>query len=159
MNIKIDMILDLLRRPTSKEKRMDEEVKKLGDYDINVVRERDDLLAQLAPIAAELDDALPPYRRNTKRAGSMSDRLDKKRKVLDSSTLDSVQLDVEVLIEQNRAHFEIKLEAQTQRLQDAINISTKRIITKIGDGPFKRISDPDIRKIWKDMVRMLEITQ
>ncbi|KDQ12838.1 hypothetical protein BOTBODRAFT_188858 [Botryobasidium botryosum FD-172 SS1] len=141
VNVKLDMVIDLLRRPTPQEEKMESELRKLGDYNIDTVREREDLLRQLAPLAAQYDATT-----TEDVAGDQS-----KKKPLERSLLDSVQLEVDVLIEQNRSYFEVKLETQTRRLQDVISLSTKRIITKLGDGPYKRVHDPDLRHIWKDM--------
>ncbi|KDQ12850.1 hypothetical protein BOTBODRAFT_188867 [Botryobasidium botryosum FD-172 SS1] len=151
-NVKLDMIIDLLRRPTPQEEKMEIEVKKLGDYDIEAVRERKDLLMQLEPLAAQFDVASQSSSggKLTTMTGGVAG-LQKKPKALEESLLDSVQLEVDDLIKQNRNYFNVKLEAQEKRLQDTISFSTKKIITKLGDGPYKKILDPDLRHIWKGM--------
>lgn len=104
----------------------------------------DDLFAQLVPIVGATQE----------RRGSVESIGEaKKRRALETAAvLNSVFLDIHEIIEQNRARFDYKMQEQTKRLEDAIGNSTKQIIAKIGDGPYKRLRDLDIRHIWQDNV-------
>ncbi|TDL25419.1 hypothetical protein BD410DRAFT_826665 [Rickenella mellea] len=68
-----------------------------------------------------------------------------------TSLLVSVRTPLETLVDDNRAYFNVKMEAQMRQIDNAIQKSTRTIIRAIGDGPWKRVQDPNIRQVWKDM--------
>ncbi|KAF5350350.1 hypothetical protein D9757_013724 [Collybiopsis confluens] len=58
-------------------------------------------------------------------------------------------------IEENFELFSGKFEAQQEQLKDHLDIAMQRqsdrIIHEFGEGPHKRITDPDLKQIWKEM--------
>ncbi|KAG1792242.1 hypothetical protein EV424DRAFT_1609382 [Suillus variegatus] len=54
------------------------------------------------------------------------------------------------LLDENRALFTFKLDKQTAEIKDAIKDSETRIMSALGD-KFKRVKDPHLRFIWKEM--------
>ncbi|KDQ06653.1 hypothetical protein BOTBODRAFT_181415 [Botryobasidium botryosum FD-172 SS1] len=102
----------------------------------------DDLFAQLVPIVGAREQ----------RRGSVESIGDaKKRRGLETAAvLNAVFHDVNDLVEENRARFDYKMQEQTKRLESAISNSANLILAKLGDGPYKKVRDLDIRHIWQD---------
>ncbi|TDL25429.1 hypothetical protein BD410DRAFT_837603 [Rickenella mellea] len=124
IDVKMNMLIHLFKEQTPKEKELAAEVERLGGVETCMHREG---------ILAQLD--------HDKTVGGKTS----------TSLLASVRTPVETLIEDNRAYFDVKMEAQTMQIDNAIQRSTRRMIRAIGEGPWKRIQDLDIRQVWKEM--------
>ncbi|TDL25408.1 hypothetical protein BD410DRAFT_638802 [Rickenella mellea] len=124
IDVKMDMLIHLFKDQTPQEKELAAEVERLGG--IETCMRSEGLLAQLD---------------HEKTIGGKTS----------TSLIASVRTPVETLIEENKAYFDVKMEAQTRQIDNAIQRSARKIIKAFGDGPWKRIQDPDIRQVWKDM--------
>ncbi|TDL25421.1 hypothetical protein BD410DRAFT_639165 [Rickenella mellea] len=122
IDVKMDMLIQLFKNQTPKEIQLAAEVERLGGIETCV--RSDALLAQL-----------------DKTSGGKPS----------TSLLVSVRTPLETLLGDNRAYFDVKMEAQMRQIDNAIQKSTRTIIRAIGDGPWKRVQDPNIRQVWKDM--------
>ncbi|KAG1840307.1 hypothetical protein C8R48DRAFT_740643, partial [Suillus tomentosus] len=69
---------------------------------------------------------------------------------LDASLLHELRTPVVSLLDENRALFMFKLDKQTAEIKDAIKDSETRIMSALG-GKFKRVKDPHLQFIWKEM--------
>ncbi|TDL25430.1 hypothetical protein BD410DRAFT_785363 [Rickenella mellea] len=122
IDVKMDMLIHLFKDQTPEEKKLAAEVERLGG--IEECMRSDGLLAKLV-----LDTGGKPS----------------------TSLIASVRTPVETLIEDHKAYFDVIIKAETKQIDNAIQRSMRRIISAIGDGPWKRIQDPDIRQVWKGM--------
>ncbi|TDL25410.1 hypothetical protein BD410DRAFT_766024 [Rickenella mellea] len=127
IDVKMDMLIHLFQEQSPKEKELAAEVSRLGGAD--TVMRSEHLLAQL-----DHDNESARGKTSTS-----------------TSLVMSVRTPVDELVEANREYFDVKMEAQMRQIDDAIQRSARRIIRAIGDGPWKRIQDPNIRAVWKDM--------
>ncbi|KAG1789590.1 uncharacterized protein HD556DRAFT_1446814 [Suillus plorans] len=69
---------------------------------------------------------------------------------LDASLLHELRTPVVSLLDENRALFMFKLDKQTAEIKDAIKDSETRIMSALG-GKFRRVKDPHLQFIWKEM--------
>ncbi|TDL25432.1 hypothetical protein BD410DRAFT_837606 [Rickenella mellea] len=126
IDIKMDMLIHLFKDQSPKEKELAAEVEQLGG--IEACMHNEGLLAKL-------------------------DHDKSSREKISTSLLVSLRTPLETLIENNKAYFDLKMEAQTKQIDVAIQRSTRKIIKAIGlrERPWRRILDPDIREVWKNM--------
>ncbi|TDL25426.1 hypothetical protein BD410DRAFT_896303 [Rickenella mellea] len=124
IDVKMDMLIHLFKDQTPEEKKLSSEVERLGGIESCICCEG--LVAQLDPDKTS-------------------------RETMSTSLLASVRTPVDTLIEENKAYFDLKTRAQTKQIDTAIKRSTQKIIRTIGERPWRRILDPDIREVWKNM--------
>ncbi|KAJ7321288.1 hypothetical protein DFH08DRAFT_384100 [Mycena albidolilacea] len=65
-----------------------------------------------------------------------------------SSIVDALNADFDILLEENRHRYELKLRGTTMMLDE--RMSTEKILERMAAGPHDLIEDPDIKKIWEE---------
>ncbi|KAF8518252.1 hypothetical protein BU17DRAFT_91087 [Hysterangium stoloniferum] len=133
IDMKVDMILTLFKHQTEQEKKAAVEVEKLGGSQRCI--ENDAYLA-------ELERKL--YVTDSKESLKLAST-NKRQLKTSTSLLISLRSEVDTLIDKNKTYFDVKLDALTKQLENAIHRSTRKIIAAFGSGPWSRVSDPDIR--------------
>ncbi|TDL25425.1 hypothetical protein BD410DRAFT_639315 [Rickenella mellea] len=133
IDVKMDMLIRLFKDQSPKEKTLAAKVEELGGIEECIRSDR--LLAQLdkpsdgEPVGSTVSQSLKPS----------------------TSLLVSVRTPLETLFDDHKAYFDVLIKSETKWIDNAIQRSTRRIISAIGDGPWKRIQDLDIRQVWKGM--------
>ncbi|KAG1807600.1 hypothetical protein EV424DRAFT_1576209 [Suillus variegatus] len=128
VDIAIDKLDKLIRTQTDRETRFEKEVQMRGG------REK----------CLESEDKLP-----TSKTASANGSVGEQSRI-DASLLHELHTPLRDLLDENRALFIFKLDAQTSDIKDAIKDSETRIMWAF-NSRFRRVKDPHLRYIWKEM--------
>ncbi|KIK36263.1 hypothetical protein CY34DRAFT_16505 [Suillus luteus UH-Slu-Lm8-n1] len=152
VDIAIDRLDKLIRTQTDREARFEKEVQKRGGREKCL--ESEEKLAELLKIAeqwegrpqnkAHADTSTKDVSKHTSKNASAS---------LDASLLYELRTPLRNLLDENRALFMFKLDTQTSDIKDAIKDSETRIMWAF-NSRFRRVKDPHLRYIWKEMASL-----
>ncbi|KAF8498040.1 hypothetical protein BU17DRAFT_103126 [Hysterangium stoloniferum] len=134
VEFKMDALIALFKNQTDREKKAALEVKKRGGEE-NCLKDE----AALAQLEMDTDTS------------GLTASTGRQKGKASTSLLLSIRSSIDALVDQNRAYFDVKIDALSKQLQDAIQKTTQEIISKFGRGPWTRVNDPDIKHVWKDM--------
>lgn len=157
VDIAIEKLDKLIRTQSDREAKFEKEVQMRGGRDKCL--ENEDKLVELLKIAEQRDgrpqnkahadaptkDANKPASKTTSASGSVV-----KPYRLDASLLYELHAPLQNLLNENRALFMFKLDTQTSDIKDAIKDSETRIMWAF-NSRFRRVKDPHLRYIWKEM--------
>ncbi|KAG1762167.1 hypothetical protein EDD22DRAFT_592398 [Suillus occidentalis] len=146
VDIAIDRLDKLIRTQTDREVRFEKEVQMRGGREKCL--ESEEKLAELLKIAEQWEGrpqnkahADTSTSKHTSKNASAS---------LDASLLYELRTPLRNLLDENRALFMFKLDTQTSDIKDAIKDSETRIMWAV-NSRFRRVKDPHLRYIWKEM--------
>ncbi|KAG0700969.1 hypothetical protein DFH29DRAFT_590627 [Suillus ampliporus] len=157
VDIAIDKLEELMQRPSEREARFEKEVQMRGGREKCL--ESEDKLVELLKIAEQREvrpqskahpdppskDVNKPASKTASASGSVVEQYR-----LDASLLHELRAPLRSLLDENRALFMFKLDTQTSDIKDAIKDSEARIIWAF-NSRFRRVKDPHLRYIWKEM--------
>ncbi|KAF8520943.1 hypothetical protein BU17DRAFT_88537 [Hysterangium stoloniferum] len=133
-NVDMKNILECLKQQTDQEARIALEVDKLGGMD--KLKNDKNKLAKLNKIVGGIESP-----EGTKgRQGMAPD-----------SIVMEIRTTVDTLIDRNRERFEARLQMATGQLERSIEKAEHNIIAAIGEGPWTRIRNGDIKQVWRGM--------
>ncbi|KAG2028452.1 hypothetical protein BDR03DRAFT_1078773, partial [Suillus americanus] len=112
---------------------------------LKIAEQRDGRPQNKAHADAPTKDANKPASKTTSASGSVV-----KPYRLDASLLYELHAPLQNLLNENRALFMFKLDTQTSDIKDAIKDSETRIMWAF-NSRFRRVKDPHLRYIWKEM--------
>ena len=144
VNAKIDTLLGaIFQHQTSKERQLDAAVQARGGKE--KVLEDNVILEELVAMTEAPTSGTKPtgMEKTTGTDGHGQVGANRKKSpAVNASLLFALHAELDVILDENRALFEIKMEAQTQQLEDAIVASESRIVAAFHAGPFERLKDP-----------------
>ncbi|KAG1840325.1 hypothetical protein C8R48DRAFT_781802 [Suillus tomentosus] len=157
VDIAIDKLDKLIRTQTDREARFEKEVQMRGGREKCL--ESEDKLVELLKIAEQQEgrpqnkaranvptkDVNKPTSKTASANGSVG-----KQSRLDASLLHELHTPLCDLLDENRGLFMFKFDAQTSDIKDAIKDSETRIMWAF-NSRFRRVKDPHLRYIWKEM--------
>ncbi|KAG1736414.1 uncharacterized protein EDB91DRAFT_1250037 [Suillus paluster] len=157
VDIAIDKLEKLIQRPSEREAKFEKEVQRRGGREKCL--ESEDALVELLKFAEQREarpqnkarpdpaskDANKPTSKTTSASGSVVEQYR-----LDASLLHELRAPLRSLLDENRALFMFKLDTQTSDIKDAIKDSEARIMWAF-NSRFRRVKDPHLRYIWKEM--------
>ncbi|KAG1800711.1 hypothetical protein EV424DRAFT_1331971, partial [Suillus variegatus] len=132
VDIAIDKLDTLIRTQTDREARFEKEVQMRGGREKCLESEGQ-------------TDVNKPTSKIASANGSVG-----KQSRIDASLLHELHTPLHNLLDENRALFMFKLDAQTSDIKDAIKDSETRIMWAF-NSRFRRVKDPHLRYIWKEM--------
>ncbi|KAG1762169.1 hypothetical protein EDD22DRAFT_823696 [Suillus occidentalis] len=132
VDIAIDKLDELIRKQSDRETKFEKEVQMRGG------REK----------CLESEDKLDASKPTSKTASANTSVVEHHR--LDASLLYELRAPLRNLLDENRALFMFKLDTQTSDIKDAIKDSETRIMWAF-NSRFRRVKDPHLRYIWKEM--------
>ncbi|KAG2091978.1 uncharacterized protein F5147DRAFT_722750 [Suillus discolor] len=157
VDIAIDKLDQLIAMQTDREARFEKEVQARGGREKCL--ESEDKLGELLKIAekqeerpqnkARADVPTKDVNKPTSKTASANGSVGKQSH-LDASLLHELHTPLHNLLDENRALFMFKLDAQTSDIKDAIKDSETRIMWAF-NSRFRRVKDPHLRYIWKEM--------
>ncbi|KAG2055018.1 hypothetical protein BDR06DRAFT_353939 [Suillus hirtellus] len=157
VDIAIDKLDKLIRTQTDREARFEKEVQMRGGREKCL--ESEDKLAELLKIAeqregrpqnkAYADAPTKDVNKPTSKTASANGSVGEQSR-LDASLLHELRAPLRNLLDENRTLFMFKLDAQTSDIKDAIKDSETRIMWAF-NSRFRRIKEPHLRYIWKEM--------
>ncbi|KAG1736403.1 uncharacterized protein EDB91DRAFT_1142299 [Suillus paluster] len=161
VDIAIDKLEKLIQRPSEREAKFEKEVQMRGGREKCL--ESEDALVELLKFAEQREarpqnkarpdpaskDANKPTSKTTSASGSVAEQYR-----LDASLLHELRAPLRSLLDENRALFMFKLDTQTSDIKDAIKDSEARIMWAF-NSRFRRVKDPHLRYIWKEMFKTL----
>lgn len=147
VDITIDKLDKLIRMQTEREARFEEQVKKRGGREKCL--ESEDKLVELLKIA-EQREGRPQNKAHADAPTKDVNKPTSKTDRLDASLLYELRAPLRNLLDENRALFMFKLDTQTSDIKDAIKDSETRIMWAF-NSRFRRVKDPHLRYIWKEM--------
>ncbi|KAF8519589.1 hypothetical protein BU17DRAFT_89697 [Hysterangium stoloniferum] len=121
IDMKVDILIALFKNQTDREKKAAVEVKRRGGEEYCMKDEA----------------ALTQLEKDT------TTSTDRQMEIGSTSLLLSFRSSIDALVDQNKANFDAKIEAQSKQLKDAIQNSTQTIIERFGSGPWGRVIDPE----------------
>ncbi|KAG8870079.1 hypothetical protein FRB98_001887, partial [Tulasnella sp. 332] len=133
------MLTKVLRNQSAKEDELKKEIDKNGGFD--KVISRDDVLLTLSTKYEDKD--------MIDKTSSVVKSKDA-QKTLDASLRRELQTSVHDDLKANQKLFDMKFDAQTAQLKEAMERSADRVISALSKGPYERVEDPDFRALWKD---------
>ncbi|KAG2142763.1 uncharacterized protein EDB93DRAFT_603411 [Suillus bovinus] len=157
VDIAIDKLDKLIRTQTDREAIFEKEVQMRGGREKCL--ESEDKLVELLKIAEQREgrsqnkahaeaptkDVNKPASKTTSANGSVGEP-----SRLDASLLHELRAPLCDLLDENRTLFMFKLDAQTSDIKDSIKDSETRIMWAF-NSRFRRVKDPNLRYIWKEM--------
>ncbi|KAG1800709.1 hypothetical protein EV424DRAFT_419736 [Suillus variegatus] len=157
VDIAIDKLDKLIRTQTDRETRFEKEVQMRGGREKCL--ESEDKLVELLKIAsqqegrpqnkARADVPTKDVNKPTSKTASANGSVGEQSRI-DASLLHELHTPLRDLLDENRALFMFKLDAQTSDIKDAIKDSETRIMWAF-NSRFRRVKDPHLRYIWKEM--------
>lgn len=157
VDIAIDKLDKLIRTQSDREARFEKEVQLRGGREKCL--DSEDKLVELLKIAeqregrpqnkAHADAPTKDVSKPTSKTASANASVVEHHR-LDASLLYELRAPLRNLLDENRALFMFKLDTQTSDIKDAIKDSETRIMWAF-NSRFRRVKDPHLRYIWKEM--------
>ena len=91
------------------------------------------------------------------RPGNRKPRNNKDDQILSAKERLEIQRPLRDSLQANLDVYEIKLQSQIQRLSDELKESTQKILDRLDAGSYEKIRNPEVRQVWKDMVRLFTL--
>ncbi|KAG1807304.1 uncharacterized protein BJ212DRAFT_757953 [Suillus subaureus] len=147
VDIAIDKLDKLIRMQSDREARFEKEVQMRGGREKCL--ESEEKLVELLKVA-EQREGRPQNKPHADPSTKDVNKPTSKTGRLDASLLYELRAPLRNLLDENRALFMFKLDTQTSDIKDAIKDSETRIIWAF-NSRFRRVRDPHLRYIWKEM--------
>ncbi|KAH7104478.1 hypothetical protein BKA62DRAFT_692388 [Auriculariales sp. MPI-PUGE-AT-0066] len=141
LDLKLDVIMEMIRTKPAAEQQVAAEVARRGGADA-VLNDT----SKIKEVIEATETATPG---------------DKKRtgvdKGVEASLLHELRTPLETQLAENRRLFEVTLEMKTNELKEAVQRTQTRILHALNKGAYTRIKDPHIRYVWRSMKWSLSV--
>jgi hypothetical protein len=146
-------LVSIVESQSSEDRALENEMKALGGHDV-VVNSPELAMRIAAKVQTRRSEtAKGGTGTGADAKGKLDTKAQTKVEALTKQELLELPVPLKDLLTRSLPYFESKLEIQVQRISEQVELSAQKILRRLDAGLHEKIDHPDLRALWKDMVR------